>query len=529
MRRLCTLDEFAKLSEAQQRDSETSVTTISVNQPEFTADGRGATFIFNNESVGRDGHIVLNRGIQTDNYERNPTILWAHDDSMLPIGRASALRIGEPVSKVDIEFTPRDLNPFGAMVGELVRAKFLNACSMSWMPLKWKLSTDKNRAGGVDFTEVDLLEISIVPIPALPGAIATARANGIDTQPMVEWAERLLDKSDMTLVPRNELEILRRSAKMPPSNPAAVTTLAAKHARALARAPKVPVFKRGLYGVAQLCELLCTLGYCHESAEYEADLEQDDSQVPAMLGDALMKLGEALKAMATEEVDELLALHGDDDGEAAELETRALSAEQRAHIAAGKTPRARAWRAGVIIARAGKSLSASNQDKLEDAQGHHERAMKHSRALKEHQDAVSGHLKDARSAQGDAADAHAETGQHIAAAQSEPANAPDHLKRAVKSHAEAEKHMGAVADAHDDIADRHADASDSHGGMERSVKSAARCVRTVVSGAVTSEADEPGANATQTSEAAKEEKARAARVARAATIAQQHKEPTTLD
>ena len=110
--------------------------------------------------------IVLNRGIQTENYDRNPVILWAHDDSQLPVGRAVGIRIAEPASKVDIEFTPADLNPFGAMVGELVRGKYLNSCSMSWMPIKWKFSTDKNRAGGVDFLEVDLLEVSIVPIPA---------------------------------------------------------------------------------------------------------------------------------------------------------------------------------------------------------------------------------------------------------------------------------------------------------------------------------------------------------------------------
>lgn len=511
-------------------------------EPVIDAQTGLATFIFNTEEVGRDGHVVYNRGIHTENYDRNPTILFAHDDGQPPVGRALAIRIGEPASKVDIQFTPRDLNPFGAMIGDLVRGKYLNTCSMSWMPIKWKFSTDKNRAGGVDFLEVDLLEISIVPIPALPGAVATARANGIDTRPLYQWAEKLLDTSGQIIVPRTELEQLRRAARMPaaskatqdPAAAAVESVLVAKHKRALTRAPKVPVFKRGLYGVAQLCELLNSLGYCHDSAEYEASLEEDESPVPGMLGEALVTLGEALKAMAVEEVDELLEAHGDDDEEA-DIEARALSAAQRAHIAAGETPRARAWRAGIAVARAGKALSKSNQEKLGDAQGHHARALAHSKTLGEHHDAVGEHMQAAADHHERTTDTLAQIGEHLRAIQdpTEASDADSHIDEAVKYHRAATGHLEKLGTSQDDMADRHADVGDSHRALGRSVKSAQRCVRSVLQhGVVSSEADESEADKLENDEAAQTERARKAREARAARareLAKQYREPIILD
>ena len=498
-----------------------------------------ATFIFNTEEVGRDGHVVLNRGIQTANYDRNPTILFAHNDGQPPIGRAVAIRIGEPASKVDIEFTSRDLYPFGATIGEMVRAKFINTCSMSWMPIKWKVSTDKNRAGGVDFLEVDLLEISIVPLPALPGAVATARAAGIDTQPLYDWAEKLLDTGNLLVVPRDELETLRRAARMPaaskatqdPAAAAVESVLAVKHKRALARAPKVPAFKRGLYDLSQLCYVVSTLGYCHDSAEYEADLEQDNSPVPGMLGEALITLGEALKAMAVEEVDELLEAHSDDDEEA-EIEARALSAAQRAHIAAGKTPRARAWRAGIAVARAGKALSKSNQEKLGDAQGHHERALAHSKTLGEHHDAVGEHMQAAADHHERATDTLAQIGEHLRAIQdpTEASDADSHIDEAVKFHRAATGHLEKLGTSQDDMADRHADVGDSHRALGRSVKSAQRCVRSVLQhGVVSSEPEDEEDDDGKAAKAERARKAREARAARAREIAKQYREPITLD
>jgi HK97 family phage prohead protease len=155
---------------------------LATNNPiKVDADSGLVTFIFNTEEVARDDHVIRNRGIRTANFKKNPVILWAHDAKSPPIGRAVSVDTNGTQSSVVVEFTSPEVYPFGATIGELVRGGFINACSMSWNPLKWHYSTDKSRSGGIDFDEVDLLEISVVPVPALPAAIATARAAGIDT------------------------------------------------------------------------------------------------------------------------------------------------------------------------------------------------------------------------------------------------------------------------------------------------------------------------------------------------------------
>lgn len=537
MRRLYTIDEFAKLPEEQrlQRDGQISISTTSLLEPEFGDSGRLITYTFSTPAVGRDMHTVASDAWQLSNYQSNPVFLWFHDDSQLPIGRVIDIGDVSGSLKGTVEYAERDLNPFADMVYRMVKARYINAVSTSWQPLAWKFSTDKARAGGVDFSKVDLLEISQVPIPALPAALAEARANGIDTAPMVTWAERLLDTGGMILVPRTELETLRRAAKMPKAaksiqDPAAASSagklsrsaLKTKHDRALTRAPKTPIFQRGLYDVAQLCYALSQLGYLHDSAEYEAALEEDESPVPAMLGEGLVKIGEALIAMTQEEVHELLDDHDEGDeedgeDEAMEAETRALPAEERMFIAAGKTGLARAWRTGIALARAGKALSKSNEEKLEDAQDHHDRALKHHKALGDHQEAVGEHIEAAQGHHERAMQTLEAIGVHLRTIQNpeSPEDGSEALDEAVKYHRAATGHLDKLGTEHTDMADRNEDVGDSNRAMGRSVKSAQRCVRSVVDGAETTEPDSKDADELEDEEKAKEEKARRLRLAKA--------------
>lgn len=254
------------------------------------------------------------------------------------------------------------------------------------------------------------------------------------------------------------------------------TGLKAKHARALDRAAKAPLFKRGLYEVANLAYMLEQFGYAHACSEWEAEIEGDESPVPAMLGEALVKFGEAFIAMSKEEVTELLA------GKDLEIDDEAIVVEERAFVAAAKSPRARAWRQGIAMARAGKALSASNGKKLEDAQGHHDRAMKHSKTLGEHHDAVGGHMDAITAAQEKAQQAQADTGEALDAAKKEPNKADEHLKRAAKANKALGGHLDDATAASSDFKDRHADVGDAHAAIGRSIKSAQRCVRAVVEG-----------------------------------------------
>lgn len=605
-------------------------------------------FVFSNEKVGRDGFIVQNRAIKHANFDRNPVVLFAHDDKQPPIGRGTNIDTNGPNCTIDITFAPRDILPFAGTIRDLVAGKWLRAVSLSWQPVEYKRSGDPDIMA--IFTEVDMLECSIVPLPALPDALLDARSHGVDTAPLYQWAERLLDKGGMSMIPRDELETLRRAAKMPAAKqrasdsadwkvgaakdlpiedsdswdgpvaeksifewaggdefdsakarqgflvynaaepdkrgsyklpiahavdgelkvpksalraaasrisqtdiPEDVKTraeavlkayeksagigtdgkeseasraLKAKHARALKRAPQMPKFNRGLYDVAQLAHMLEHFGYMHTASEYEAAVEGDDSKVPAMLGEGLAQLGATLIAMTQEEVEELL------DGKDLELDepdVTIIKIEERAYVEAAKTPRSRAWRSGIALARAGKALSASNKEKLEEADAHCDRAVKHHREMGDHHDAVGAHVGAAQASCERTTQTLAELGEHVRAAQANPAKSGDHLEAAAKAHGEAEKHMGDVARAHQGAEDSHADADDCHRSLGRRIKGVQRCVRAVLSGAVTSDADDIGADDLKNQQASKEEKARAARAARALELTRRDPITLTLD
>jgi HK97 family phage prohead protease len=170
--------------------------------------------VFSTPEVGRDGHVVITSGIQHAHWDNDPVIMFAHDVSEPPIGRGLNIDTSGRRALVDIQFAPADLNPFAETVRGLVAAGFLRAVSMSWQPLEWQYSQDRTRPGGVDFSKVDLLEISVVPVPALPSALFTARSRGIDTGPLARWAERRLDKGEAAWgMARSDLEVLYRAAR----------------------------------------------------------------------------------------------------------------------------------------------------------------------------------------------------------------------------------------------------------------------------------------------------------------------------
>lgn len=102
---------------------------------------------------------------------------------------------------------------------------------------------------------------------------------------MANWLKNLLVK-EISLVDR-------------PANPGAVALLAKREGE--------PV-QKDMYGVSRFADLISSLGYLLRSSEYEAKEEGDNSQVPAALRNWLKQGVPIFQAMATEEINELLAV-----------------------------------------------------------------------------------------------------------------------------------------------------------------------------------------------------------------------------
>ena len=314
--------------------------------------GRAFTFVFSDESVDRYGDVIQSRGWNLDNFNSNPVALFGHDAGSVEnvIGNAKNVRVAGDKLVGDIEFMPADVNPNAEAVYQMVKGGWLKTVSVGFAPIEWKAAKDKARPGGVDFVKQELLEISIVPIPANPNALIQAKAAGVD---------------------------LARLGLKAVDEPAHVARTAP------------PMTRKGLYSVSFLASILSDLGYLQDTVAWEAESEGDGSPVPDALMDAMKALGKVLIDMTAEEVAELVG--GDDEDDLGAV-IGMSAADARADIARSvlkMSPGALAGFAGVardlakgmtvqvktsapapVVLRAGKAISAANEKKLREAHDH---------------------------------------------------------------------------------------------------------------------------------------------------------------
>lgn len=143
-------------------------------------DSRTIRFIASNEEVDRYGDIVRASGWVLDNFKNNPVLLFGHQSRELPIGRVSKIGVEGTQLIADAEFMPASMNEKAESVFQMLKAKFLNAVSVGFKPLmrpnQIKDPGTNEWTGGYEFIKQELLELSVVPVPALAGALAVSRS-----------------------------------------------------------------------------------------------------------------------------------------------------------------------------------------------------------------------------------------------------------------------------------------------------------------------------------------------------------------
>ena len=149
------------------------------------------SFVASTDRADRYGDIIDQRGWDLDAYRANPVILLNHDHQSLPIGRGN-VRITDAGLVIDVEFDMAD--PRAAEIAGKAERGFMNAVSVGFAPLK---STPRaqlpsehfafSKSGGQFFEQAELLEVSIVTIPANADAVAIAAKNiGFDLKAYIK-------------------------------------------------------------------------------------------------------------------------------------------------------------------------------------------------------------------------------------------------------------------------------------------------------------------------------------------------------
>lgn len=155
---------------------------------------RRRTFVISTGSVDRDNDTISVNGWKLENYKRNPVVLFAHDYDSLPIGKCVEIGINGDKLLATAEFADHAM---ADTCLKLVDGGFLRATSVGFRPMKFTINEERR---GLDFVEQELLEFSVVPVPANPEALMVSREFGSETEQLLAWAKEMTDKLSKKLV-----------------------------------------------------------------------------------------------------------------------------------------------------------------------------------------------------------------------------------------------------------------------------------------------------------------------------------------
>lgn len=139
-------------------------------EPTLTKDLGNGLFevVVTTSAKDRHGENILTDGISTDNWLVNPVVLYGHDYQGLPIGKGTKLTKTKNKLKAQFQLAVEEY-PFAATVAAMIAGGYLNAASIGGIVRRW--SDDY-----MTIEEMDMVEFSIVPVPANPEAIMTQRS-----------------------------------------------------------------------------------------------------------------------------------------------------------------------------------------------------------------------------------------------------------------------------------------------------------------------------------------------------------------
>ena len=149
---------------------------LNIQSRQIDEKARTVTFTASTECSDRMGDVIDQSGWQLDNYRANPVGLFAHDSQSLPICKGLQTEVSGGNLLWRAQFATKDENPFADQVFRLIVGGYLNAASVGFIPLEFEFMEDATGTmPGVKFTKTELLEISIVPVPANPEALVFGR------------------------------------------------------------------------------------------------------------------------------------------------------------------------------------------------------------------------------------------------------------------------------------------------------------------------------------------------------------------
>ena len=153
-------------------------------------DKRQASYIISTDEVDRMGEVV-EQSWDLKNYEANPIVLFGHDPSKPENVLGKALSIttekdgDRSITSALVQFAEAGTSKGVDTVWSLVKQGILKTVSVGFIPHTYK-NTDTEDTPTV-LSDNELLEFSIVPIPANPRAVALALTDESISEKDAKW------------------------------------------------------------------------------------------------------------------------------------------------------------------------------------------------------------------------------------------------------------------------------------------------------------------------------------------------------
>lgn len=130
--------------------------------------GEPIRFLASTSNAVRDGMIVEAAGWVLDNFRKNPVFLWAHGYWEPPVGKVTHIEVMDDTLVADVVFDQND--EFARKIESKYRDGILNAVSVGFDIKEFAPASHDNPIPRA--TKTELLELSAVPVPADPDALA---------------------------------------------------------------------------------------------------------------------------------------------------------------------------------------------------------------------------------------------------------------------------------------------------------------------------------------------------------------------
>jgi HK97 family phage prohead protease len=140
--------------------------------------GDPLSFVLSDATPDRYGDVIVVDGWQLGNFKKNPVALFSHDPKFI-VGRWKNLRVESNGLRGDLELAREGTSDRIDEIRRLVEAGILKAVSVGFKPLEHEPIDKEDPWGGVRYTKSELVETSLVAVPANPNALAVAKSFGV--------------------------------------------------------------------------------------------------------------------------------------------------------------------------------------------------------------------------------------------------------------------------------------------------------------------------------------------------------------